>query len=103
MAGHADVKKRSKVRRMLKAKKWQQASERELAGEAECGRSIVRVVRAQMIASGEIPPRDHVTRYGDEVLYKPGTSVRGGYVFDHDGKVVREAVWLKRQRAARSR
>lgn len=91
---------------MFRAKKWQEASDRAVAGKAGCNRCIVRQVRARLIAEGRHPPKNaDQPRLDDDgkpiqgfiPAYKPGAVARGGYVYDETGKVVRETVWLKRQ------
>lgn len=100
MAGMKDMKKRAAARKLLKLKKWQAKSDREVAAEAGVNRSIVTAVRREMIAVGEHPDfhagERNGTRPGD---YQPGAAVRGGYVFDEQGRSVREIVWMKRQAA----
>lgn len=102
-----DELKRAKVRRMLRARKWQEASDRMLSAEAGVGRFLVRSVRAEMLAAGLIqpPPAQPQNGYTEEqaaAAYRPGAAARGGYVFDENGKVVLKAEWLRHRRAKRA-
>ncbi len=100
-----DETKRAKVRRMLRAKKWQAASDREVARGAEVGRFLVRSVRGELVAAGLIPrpePGPYTPESVQGKLFRPGTVARGGYVFDELGKVVPKEAWLRKQKAKRA-
>lgn len=100
MAGVKDLKKRSIIRKMLRLEKWQKESNCRIAAEAGVSVNLVAEVRRQMIAQGACaPPARH--NHPNWTGYKPGASARGGYVFDEEGKVIREAVWLKMQATRR--
>lgn len=106
MSNQPDTEKRARVRKILSTKEGQQASDREVARQAEVSRTVVETVRRQMIASGQHPPKTFrpVSR-GDKVkerVYKAGSPARGGYVYDENGNTVRETVWLERQKAKKS-
>jgi hypothetical protein len=103
-----DELKRARVRRMLRAKRWQAASDRVIAGEAGVGRFLVRSVRAELIGAGLVgpPPAQPQNGYTEEqaaASYRPGASASGGYVFDESGKVVPKGVWERRQRAKKGK
>lgn len=102
-----DEAKRAAVRKLLKTRRGREMSDREAARELGCGRYLVGSVRRELIFAGlhpavepsEIdPPSCPRSR-----MYRPGTSVRGGYVYDERGAVVPKDVWERRQRKARSR
>lgn len=98
---------RATVRKLLKQKRWQRAGNREVAAAAGCGKFLVGSVRRELIAAGLHPvpePGENVSARIADRMYKPGTSVRGGYVYGEHGEVLREIVWLERQkRKGRSR
>jgi|SRR5580704_4579260 hypothetical protein len=97
MAGAKDLKKRAVVRKLLKLKRGQQMSDREAAAECDCSRALVKAVRLEMIAAAEHPAVSEDPWTGRS-MYKAGGSVRGGYVYDDQGQVVREKVWERRRR-----
>ena len=76
---------RSQVRRVLLSRDHRGKSDRSVSETLGCHRSIVRQVRAVLIAQGRLrpPPR-----------YKAGAVVRGGYVLDGRGRVVKELDWF---------
>lgn len=97
-----DNQKRSAVRKLLRAKRWQEASDRAVALETGASRAMVGAVRRQMIAAGTHPPRNEdrplldagkIAR-GYIRAYKLGAVARGGYVYGRDGRMVREVDWL---------
>lgn len=108
--------RRSVVAKLLRAKKWQEASDRALAIAAQCHRTIVQQVRRRLIHEGRHPPRaGDVPRLDEEgkplpgyvPAYKEGAACRGGYVYGPDGKPMRETTYLKlkanRKKATRAR
>jgi hypothetical protein len=99
MAGAKDMKKRAAVRKLLKLKKWQAESDRSVSTEAKVSRTLVTAVRLEMIALGEHPRIEEGRPGFRSDAYQPGASARGGYVFDEQGRTVREVVWMKRQAA----
>ena len=101
-----DDGKRAAVRKMLRLKKWQGESDRTVAKEAGVSNYLVGSVRRELIAAGHHPTPEPSKTTGEVLagrMYKPGTSARGGYVYDERGRTVRETVWLARQRKARQR
>ena len=105
MAGVPDLKKRADLKKLLALKRWQGESDRAVAAAAKCSKNLVAQVRRQMIAAGVIPERGRRDRETGVSVgwpgYRPGASVRGGYVYDEAGRPVRDVVWLKRRAGRR--
>lgn len=96
-----DETKRKAVRDLLKRKKWQCASDREVAKEAGVGRFLVKAVRMELIGLGVIErpePGQFVGEVAAAKMYRPGTASRGGYVLDENGRSVQRHIWEKEQR-----
>lgn len=106
MAGFPDKTKRLAVRGLLVQEKWQRASDREVAREAQVSRQLVAAVRWQMICEGTHP--EHVgshNPWADDPTpipgsYQPGSKVRGGYVRGPAGDVIRDTEWERLKRKA---
>lgn len=104
MAGYRDMGLRMKVRKFLGKKQkgvpnWE-LSDRAVAAECECSRTVVKSVRMELISIGEHPPITERTQWGHAPKYQAGAKGRGGYVFDETGKQIRETEWAKRKKAA---
>lgn len=82
----------SRVRKLLKRKDMQQASERAVAKEAECSRHVVRRVRIGLVNAGLIPPKP---AHQGRVSSKKPIAYRGGYLLLPSGRVVREIEYLR--------
>lgn len=97
-----DRTKRMAVRHLLLQEQWANASDREVAREAGVSRQLVGAVRRLMMAAGEVSEKKvapHTPGHVSDRLYKPGTAVRGGYVYDDDGRPVRDTVYAAKQAA----
>ncbi len=93
------AKVKMQVRRFLRTKRGQEASDRAVATQFECSRQTVKKIRIALIAAGLHPSVQTRKGRGDNPMYKPGASANGGYVFDENGKVIRELEWYLRQQA----
>lgn len=103
MAGYANDELRHQVARLLKRKDGADRSDREVAGELDCSRHIVRVVRAFLIARGEIEPPKSRPHFSDGAYNGGPVRIRGGYVLDAGtGNVVRETDYRRRPRSGRA-
>ena len=89
---------RRRVKRVLLTKWGREASDRDVAGKVECSRSVVTSCRMELRAAGLLPD-EPLFRVPGHPSHLPGTSARGGYVYDESGRTVREVEWLKRKRA----
>lgn len=97
MAGYRDQQLISRVRKLLKRKDMQTASDTAVAEEAGCSRYTVRIIRTEMVAREIIPPppNDPQNRYPGYADARP-IKIRGGYVLDPvTGAVVREDRYAK--------
>ena len=76
---------RAELRKVLLSREHRGKSDTAIAAAMGCHRSIVRQVRGRLIAQRRVPvpPR-----------YKAGAVVRGGYVLNERGKVVKELDWF---------
>lgn len=98
MAGYPNQALAAKVAKLLKKKDWQESSDNALAREVGCSRTFVRVVRAKLIAHGEIPPPS--TAYNNQYEPYPNRPIhiRGGYILDHlTGEVMKEVDYIKKR------
>lgn len=104
MAGTPNQAKRAIVRRYLMSEEGRTASDNEAAKQCLVSRILVVTVRRQLIAQGLLPGVREIPagRSGKGVIefqYKPGSSARGGYVFDERGRAIQKGEWEKKQRA----
>lgn len=90
-----------KIRRLLRSKKWQEASDREISKEVGCARQVVKRVRMSLIAAGKHPSVQTRKGRGENPMYQPGQAASGGWVWDENGKMVRELEWYLKQQKKR--
>lgn len=100
MAGYPDQQKRAMVKKVLKTKAGQEASDRAVAKQLKVSKVLVTTVRREMIASGEHPRGRRLVQHayvekgdGGAVEYRPGAVARGGYVYGPGGKIIPKEEW----------
>lgn len=88
-----------KIEKVLKRKDMKDASDREVAEKADASRYLVRIVRARMIARGDVDPPDTPHSLARDYGREPMT-IRGGYVLDpKTGVVMRDVAYAKLARS----